>query len=140
MDIDKVWHYSRYQHLLTLASLTRPVRTQSAAYRAPLYILSGSKELFEAARAYVSEDGINFDKIREAAKARNLGEAAVVAIDTAACLYYDPSERPIDWFGFSALDEAMLKIVLDALAVRTVLGLIPTCNEHGEMVLMREDL
>lgn len=140
MDINKVWHYSRYQHLLTLASLTRPVRTQFAAYRAALYILSGTKELFEAARAYVSEDGINFDKIREAAEARNLGAAAAVAIDTAACLYFDPSERPLDWFDFSALDEAMLQIVLDALAVRTVLGLIPTCNEHGEMVLMREDL
>ena len=88
----------------------------------------------------MSEDGINFDKIREAAEARDLGAAAAVAIDTAACLYFDPSERPLDWFDFSALDEAMLQIVLDALAVRTVLGLISTCNEHGEMVLMREDL
>lgn len=135
MDINKVWHYSRYQHLLTLASLTRPVRTQSAAFRAPLYILSGNKELFEAARAYVSEDGINFDKIREAAEAHSLGEAAAVAIDTAACLYYDPSERPIDWFAFAELDEAMLQIVLDALAVRMVRGLFPSCNQHGEMVL-----
>ena len=135
MDINKVWHYSRYQHLLALASLTRPVRTQSAAFRAPLYILSGNKELFEAARAYVSEDGINFDKIREAAEARSLGEAAAVAIDTAACLYYDPSERPIDWFAFAEFDETMLQIVLDALAVRMVHGLFPSCNQHGEMVL-----
>lgn len=135
MDINKVWHYSRYQHLLALASLTRPVRTRSEEYRAALYVLSGNEQLYEAAKEFVSEDGIRFDLIMALAKNRRLGDGAYVAMDTAACLYYDPSERPIDWFAFAELDETMLQIVLDALAVRMVHGLFPSCNQHGEMVL-----
>lgn len=135
MDINKVWHYSRYQHLLALASLTRPVRTRSEEYRAALYVLSGNEQLYEAAKEFVSEDGIRFDLIMALAKNRRLGDGAYVAMDTAACLYYGPEKRPIDWLGFSALDDGMLRVVLDALNVRTVRGLFPTCNEHGEMIL-----
>ena len=51
MDINKVWHYSRYQHLLTLASLTRPVRTQLFALSCRALHTVGTKELFEAAQS-----------------------------------------------------------------------------------------
>lgn len=94
-----------------------------------------NEQLYEAAKEFVSEDGIRFDLIMALAKNRRLGDGAYVAMDTAACLYYGPEKRPIDWLGFSALDDGMLRVVLDALNVRTVRGLFPTCNEHGEMIL-----
>ena len=128
MDINKVWHYSRYQHLLALASLTRSVRTRSEEYRAALYVLSGNEQLYEAAKEFVSEVGIRFDLIMALAKNRRLGDGAYVAMDTAACLYYGPEKRPIDWLGFSALDDGMLRVVLDALNVRCVDCFRPVMN------------
>lgn len=135
MNIDKVWHFSRYSQLLSLASLTRLVRSCSEQYRAALYILAGSKELFEVSKHHVTEDEIEFENIMTEARKQELGQSIYVAIDTAYCLYHTPEERPIDWYSFAALDENMLRIVLDALNIRKVRGLFPTCNEHGEMVL-----
>lgn len=102
----------RYQ---TLEALLKRTGTLDASYQAALYLLSSSRDLYEAAQKHIDPIGINFSGIKRST--RGLEEVDTQLIDLAHNLFSWNSKCKVTPFDISRLGYPGMELACNAIFI-----------------------